>query len=65
MSEFCSTCRFFLAEGDEGGRCRRHAPQASIWTDTNYGDAPIYNSTFEWPPVANGQWCGDHERVTR
>ena len=43
----CRTCMWFVPKADSRlGRCRRHAP--------GQGGGP------GWPPVFDGDFCGDH-----
>lgn len=45
----CRNCIFYQNGNFRRGECRRHPPKPG--TD----GAP----TCEWPPVTDGDWCGD------
>jgi hypothetical protein len=66
-SERCETCKFFEPQENydkyPGGKCRRHAQQATTWTDTNADGQPLYTTAFDWPYMQGAQWCGDFQEV--
>jgi len=45
-----------MRDGEEEGRCRRHAPQCQRRdpsSDEDYEDFPM------WPKTLEDEWCGD------
>lgn len=50
--ENCATCRFFMAQSDEHGLCRRNPP-TPIKTEESI-------ISF-FPTMLNDGWCGEHK----
>ena len=50
----CANCRFWQADGDGAGSCRRRAP--AVLYDVEDGAFCL------WPMTEASDWCGDHER---
>lgn len=48
--DLCKTCKFFLAESNMGGLCRRNPP------------VPVFNGEFivvVFPAMTPAGWCGE------
>jgi len=50
--ETCNECKFFLAQSDSQGLCRRFPPKIH-----HYENGPTVS---EFPPMLNEGWCGEH-----
>lgn len=53
--ESCSNCKFFMAQGDLQGLCRRYPPVIQHYANGNVA--------VEFPPMLNAGWCGEFKQL--
>jgi len=60
----CGDCRFFAAEGEGRGECRRRPPTiVDSISNARIEEYGITGSIFEatrWPVVQVSDWCGEY-----
>jgi len=59
----CDNCRYYSADGQGEGDCRKHAPQPCAVRDRSGRDADNVRIVSWWPRVMHSDWCGDYEPI--
>lgn len=63
---FCQSCIYFQGIPDKttgvvsGGVCKRHPPTPLIVYGTDLLGKAAMNLQSHFPPIAAGEWCGEH-----
>ena len=65
MLKTCMTCKFYQANTETSGLCRRYPPTVFPSVNGTIQDEVIYtNLDMVFPEVHQTCWCGEYERLT-